>query len=151
MSECKRTGLASEEARVRILIYKPQNSNWGMAKEGEDSSDGYPVIKKYIREDSGENAETLKKEGLLRNYGKDCSRTSEVFGRVGEGEDCSEGNFHRKNKDDAGFEESPEKIKFTPGPRSEAKKEFFKQLEDEPLSIEMCENLMRDRKKNKFN
>lgn len=73
---------------------------------------------------------------------------TEVFSRIGEEEICSENpNFHRRNmEEDDDFEEIKQ-IECSSKPLTEAKKEFFKKMEEDPLTLDTCDNLNRDWKK----
>lgn len=123
-------------------------------KESEDSSIDYKFISKYIRDDSNEDKENLKKDNqghFLEKFETKKSGPVEVLGSVGEGESYSENtNFNkRQNEENEGFEKSNsnEKVEFTSKPLTDAKREFLKHLEDESLSIDTCSNINRDWKR----
>ena len=70
---------------------------------------------------------------------------TEVFNNIGESEIYSENsNFHkRQDEENEGFETSDkiEKIESISKPVCEAKKEFFKHLSDDSLTIDTCSKI----------
>jgi len=120
-------------------------------KEGENSSDNYPFIKKYIRDDS--DKENLKDEDKkhfsLKNFRTENQSTIEIFGQVGEGGSYPENtNFNKRpDQENEGFEASNEEVESISKPASDAKKEFLKHLEDDSLSIDTCNKLNHDWKR----
>jgi hypothetical protein len=71
---------------------------------------------------------------------------TEVFNRIGEAEIHSGNNFHKKEPEDNNFK-AYDKIEFTSKPLSDAKKEFFKYLENDSLTIDACNRANHDWKK----
>ena len=125
-----------------------------MTRESEDSSVDYGFISKYIREDSNGIAGNLFKEKFKT---KEIGST-EVFNSIGQEDDYPEkGNFNRRynnqyngDDDSEAFddEESDEKVKSTPSPVSEAKKEFLEHLKKKDvLTVDTCISLTHDWKK----
>jgi hypothetical protein len=125
-----------------------------MTRESEDSSVDYGFISKYIREDSNGIAGNLFKEKFKT---KEIGST-EVFNSIGQEDDYPEkGNFNRgynnkynQDNDSEEFEDesSDEKVKSTPGPVSEAKKEFLEHLKKkDALTVDTCISLTHDWKK----
>lgn len=123
--------------------------------ECENSSVDYEFISKYIRGDSDENSKN--QENLSKKFETKKSGATEVLGSIGEGESYSqysqntEGNnfkkrYNTKNEDDENDEKikASSKIEFTSKPLSEAKKEFLEHLENESLSVDICNQVNKD-------
>ena len=73
---------------------------------------------------------------------------TEVFNRIGEGESFSEKpNFYRRKSEENNWFEKQNEIESTSNPITDAKKEFFKELEDDSLDIDTCGKLNHDWKK----
>lgn len=111
-------------------------------KESDDSSVDYGSISKYIRKNS-------KKDSPYKKFETQKQGTVEVFGRVGEGEgNLENSNFHkRQEEENEGLTASSEKLKFTPKSNSGARQEFLKHLEDDSLTIDTCNRLNHDWKR----
>lgn len=70
---------------------------------------------------------------------------TEVFNNIGESEIYSENPkfFKRHREVDDGFE-APHKIESVSKPITDAKKEFFEQLNDDSLTVDTCSKLTHD-------
>ncbi|MDD5193041.1 MAG: hypothetical protein PHF67_00480 [Candidatus Nanoarchaeia archaeon] len=72
----------------------------------------------------------------------------EVFNRIGEEELHSDSNFYKRYKKEDDELETNDKTESNSKPLSEAKKEFFEHLKNDSLTIDACDRLNHDWKKN---
>ena len=116
-----------------------------MAIESDGSLD-IEFISKYIRDDSCEKEGNLFKERFETRK----SGSVEVFGNVGEGEMYSENTgFKKRYNQDNNFEanDNDEEDDSKSKPKSEAKQEFLKHLEEDSLTLDACDKVNHDWKK----
>lgn len=120
----------------------------GIEEEGD-----YGFISKYIKDDNRLKELKNEKKGFPVNNFTNCrSNCTEVFGSIGEGESFSENPFNKRNGNerDSANSKSDEEIENESDvkPDTEAKKEFIKHLQDDSLSLDTCDKINHDWKRN---